>query len=82
LIFEKDWTPDKVHKLTVNDIMVISSKSIQDRKGRIRIKSPTFDSSSGGTGPIMSEQEALALKAMTEAATAAEAEAWKGVTSG
>lgn len=36
---------------------------------------------SGGTGELRSADEVLALKVRLEAAAAAEAEAWKGVTS-
>jgi hypothetical protein len=69
-MYQKDWTPEQIGKLTVNDLMILTRKK------------PPADSYAGGTGEVRSVDEVLALQARLVAERAAEAEAWKGVEIG
>jgi hypothetical protein len=65
-MYQKDWTPEQIGKLTVNDLVILTRK-----------RAPV-DPAGGGTGELRSVDEVLALQARLAAQRAGEAEAWKG----
>lgn len=64
-MYEKNWTPEQVKRMTFNDLRVLT-----------REKAP-HDPHLGGGGPIGKAGDLLALKARLDREREAEGEAWR-----